>query len=331
MISRIIKATIIAVTTAVVTFLLYLVYLAFFAPKLKVVRIREGLGNQLYMYALAYALQEEIKITEPNAKVVLDLRHVKEKDKRGWVRNYFEDYKFNKYFNEYKVDPITRFARKLVSKRITDGYDGYNSIGIRNNAVFTTKGNVDISVYGQSALYFDKYRKDILKMFQYVKEGLDEKDLKVIKQMQSHKNSVVINVRLGDYLDNKYKNNLYLCSPSYYNKAIKEFEKLPDVHFFVSSNDIESAKKLLHFTKPHTFMNPSSQAHLDLVLSASAKHNLMPNSTFAWWAAYMNDNKNKIIVAPKFWARNRKGELVDTKERQIFPKDFNVIYIDNSK
>ena len=330
MVSKIIKTTTISLISVIVVFLLYLAYLAFFAPKLKVIRVREGLGNQLYMYALAYALQQKIKITEPNAKVVLDLRHVKENDQRSWVRNYFDDYNFSKYFNEYKVDPITRFARKLVSKRIKDCYD---ATGIPNNAVFTTKGNTNVSVYGQSALYFDNYRKDVVKMFKDIKGGLDEKNLKVIKQMQSYKNSVVINVRLGDYLDKKNKNVLYLCKPEYYNEAIKEFEKLPDVHFFVFSDDINSAKTLLKFTKPHTFVdvNPLPQAQLNLVLSSSAHHNLVSNSTFAWWAAYMNENKDKIIIAPKYWIRNKKGELVDTGERQFFPKDFNVIYIDNSK
>lgn len=330
MVSRIIKTTIIALTSVIVVFLLYLAYLAFFAPKLKIVRVREGLGNQLYMYALAYSLKKELATTEPNSDVVVDLRHVKEKDKRSWVRNYFDDYNFDRVFQEYNVDPITRFARKLVSKRVKDDYD---STGVRHDDVFNARGNLNISVYGQSYLYFDKYRNDIIKIFKDVKGGLDKKNLQVIKQMQSYKNSVVVNVRLGDYLDKKNQNNLYLCKPEFYNEAIKEFEKLPDVHFFVFSDDINSAKTLLKFTKPHTYVdvNPLPQAHLNLILSSSAKHNLVSNSTFAWWAAYMNENKDKIIIAPKYWIRNKKGELVDTKKRQLFPKDFNVIYIDNLK
>ena len=331
MVSKIIKTTAISLISVIVVFLLYLAYLAFFAPKLKIVRVREGLGNQLYMYALAYALQQEIKITEPNAKVVLDLWQLKKNDKRSWVRNYFDDYNnFNIIFNEHKVNPITRFARKLVSKRINAG-------DVKNNE----KGNLNVNIYGQdidvfykSAVYFDKYRKDIIKMLKDVKGGLDEKNLQIIKQMRSYKNSVAVNVRLGDYLDNKNKHKLYLCSPDYYNKAIKEFEKLlPDAHFFVFSDDIKTAEKLLHFTKPHTIVdvNPLPQAQLNLVLSSSAHHNLVSNSTFAWWAAYMNEHKDKIIIAPRYWGRSHKDELLDAKEGQYLPRDFNVIYIDNLK
>ena len=307
----------------------YGAYIQFFTPKYKIVRIKkEGLGNQLFQYAFAYALKQEGK-----QEVVFDMWDYKRsrKEDRPWVRFFANDYNFRFPILQERENPIAWAIRMFVlSKQRSEKGKSETEFYQYKSDVIDVSGNVVYRGFRQNALYFDKYRDGVIKMFKDVKGGLDKKNLEVIKQMQSHKNSVVINVRLGDYLSKEHSTAFYLCKPEDYNEAMKQFENLPDVHFFVFSDDIESAKKLLKFTKPYTFVdvNPLPKAQLNLVLSASAKHNIVSNSTFAFWAAYMNENKNKIIVAPKYWFYVQKGKYY-VETNNLFPKDFNIIYLDN--
>ena len=164
------------------------------------------------------------------------------------------------------------------------------------------------------------------------KYELDERNLAMIKEMQSHKNSVVVNIRLGDFLKYKQHN---ICNFDYYKRAMKVFDKMKDVHYYIFSDDIEGAKKYFKPNKPHTYVdiNPLEKPYLNLILSASAKHNIVSNSTFAIWAGMLNKNPNKIVVCPnRFYHKDSKmPKSILNASVSIYPEDWIKINIDNDE
>ncbi len=181
------------------------------------------------------------------------------------------------------------------------------------------------------ANYFHGYEDDIRKMFTTLsdkyKNELDEKNLAMIKEMQSHKNSVVVNIRLGDYLRHPLLN---ICNFDYYKRAMKVFDKMEDVHYYVFSDDMEGAKKYFKTNKPTTYVdiNPLEKPYLNLILSSSAKHNIVSNSSFAVWAGLLNGNPDKIVVCPSEFLRQSQYNTTFSKERikeankTYYPKDW---------
>ena len=303
---------------------LYTLYLLFLTPKYKIVRIgNNGLGNQLFNFAFAYALEQK-----NNAKVVLDISPIqrKAKDNPSWLRYFGNDFKYKFKLWQNEENFLARAIRRSVlSKHIIET----SPFVYQKEALDIEDKNIFYQGYRQNYLYFDKYRQKIIDIFKELKEGFDKDAVELIKEMKEHKNSVMINARFGDYMSNQYKNAFYLCKEDYYNTAIKMFDNMDDVFFFISTNDTEMAKKVLKFNKQNFKFIKLKTDIMELVVSRNVKHNIIGNSTFAWWVAYLNENKSKKIIAPKYWYRNSDGSLV--KSENLFPNDFDVSFVDNVK
>lgn len=142
----------------------------------------------------------------------------------------------------------------------------------------------DIDIFFQNELYFKKYEREIRSLF-----GQD------IPPMT---NKVSIHIRRGDYVtppQNAYFINL--CKTDYYERAMALF---PGEEFLVFSDDIPFAKTFL-IGSQFSFSEGRSEVE-DLNLMASCKHNIGANSTFSWWASWLNPNKDKKVVSPKRWS-----------------------------
>ncbi len=126
-------------------------------------------------------------------------------------------------------------------------------------------------------------------------------------------NSVSIHIRGGDYVRGKKSSFHGTCSPEYYIQAIAEIrQKVSDPHFFIFTDDIEWARSLITFPEPFTLVSdPSNPPHEELILMLVCKHNIIANSTFSWWAAWLNPNPNKVVIAPKKWFADEKMSSSD--------------------
>lgn len=113
--------------------------------------------------------------------------------------------------------------------------------------------------------------------------------------------SVSLHVRRGDYLNggniNVYNN---ICTPDYYKKAIDYIlEKDPYAIFYVFSDDLEWVKKNLEITNCiYVDINKGKDSWQDMYLMSKCQNNIIANSTFSWWAAWLNTNKEKIVICP---------------------------------
>ena len=100
---------------------------------------------------------------------------------------------------------------------------------------------------------------------------------------------------------------LGVCSLDYYKISISKIASLLDnPHFYIFSDDIEWVRSNLFMEYPFTYVsNGVYKDYEELVLMSSCKHNIIANSTFSWWAAWLNKNQNKIVVAPSKWFNDK--------------------------
>jgi hypothetical protein len=149
-------------------------------------------------------------------------------------------------------------------------------------------------------LYF-KNIETIIKNDFIFNQNIIDKNKDLVSKIESC-NSISLHVRRGDYVQNKITNQFHgLCSLKYYNNAIHYIEmKIKNIEIFVFSDDISWCKENLKYNLPIHFMD-TNDAHSDLYLMTKCKHNIIANSSFSWWGAWLNTNKEKIVIAPKQW------------------------------
>jgi hypothetical protein len=116
-------------------------------------------------------------------------------------------------------------------------------------------------------------------------------------------NAVSIHLRGGDYVKGNRSNFHGVCGPEYYSDAIALIHTHVDSpHFYIFTDDLPWAQNHIKFPEPFTIISKTnSDPCEELVLMSSCKHNIISNSTFSWWAAWLNRNPEKIVIAPRKW------------------------------
>ncbi len=264
-----------------------------------IVRIKGGLGNQMFQYAIGRHLSIKNK-----TKLKLDLTYLK--------LNTLWDYEL-KYFNiNAKVIPsffrLTIFPRiffkifKILSKILKK-----RNLYPRQKDYYFDKEILDMNVfilddYWTSENYFKEISETIKKDFT-LKDKPDEKNRLMLKRI-ANSNSVCINIRRGDVMGERGKEIGRSFNLNYLNNAIKLIpKKIKNPHCFIFSDGLEWVKENIEINLPKTYVdiNGPIGGYKDFNLMKNCKHFVIPNSTFGWWAAWLSENKNKIIFAPKRW------------------------------
>lgn len=294
----------------------------------KIVKIMGGLGNQMFQYAFAYALSKKF-----DAELSLDLgwfEKVKTKEDittRGFEINAFnisydvateEDLKWA--HPQTHRSKIKRFLWKYFKIRefkpdgnILIQTDSYNY----DSELFSYPDYLYYEGYFQNEKYFKHERQDLLKYFS-LKEPLDEKNQSVLDVIKSV-NSISLHIRRGDYVSLESASKFHgTCSLEYYADAIKYIaKKSKNPHFFLFSDDIAWVVENLKIEYPYTVVDfNDGKGHLDMELMKNCKHNIVANSSFSWWGAWLNQNSEKIVIAPKKWT-NKK-----TNSSRIIPNEW---------
>jgi hypothetical protein len=135
------------------------------------------------------------------------------------------------------------------------------------------------------------------------------------------KELVSIHVRRGDYLLPQHKHFCELDT-EYYMAALKPYiNSIQKYHFVVFSNDIEWCKENLIEGNSITFIEPGVD-YVDLILMSMCDHNIIANSSYSWWAAFKNKNKNKLVTCPKNYLR---GNMWSHINNNYYPPTWNAI------
>ena len=171
--------------------------------------------------------------------------------------------------------------------------------------------------FWQTEKYFLPIEKDIRRLFTF-RPPLSEQSAALKTEIHSYKDKgedfscVSIHVRRGDYLATQ---SLHVCTETYYNNAIVYVQKkCPQAVFYVFSDDMDWCRKNLDFCGAKTIFvdwNLGADSWQDMALMSLCRFNIIPNSSFSWWAAWLNDNPDKLIIAPSVWNR-RELEYKDS-------------------
>ncbi len=179
------------------------------------------------------------------------------------------------------------------------------------------RSNLYLLGYWQSPRYFATAEADLRNEFKF-KRPLSSEGSRLREKIEQS-NSVSLHVRRGDYLS-KGANELHgVCELDYYGSAISYLQShLGTCEFFVFSDDIEWARQNLKFPSKAHFVSHTtgSTADEDLRLMSLCKHSVIANSTFSWWGAWLNANKERIVIAPKLWFRDEK---MNAEARSLYP------------
>lgn len=252
-----------------------------------VIKITGGLGNQMFQYAAAKSISIEKK-----QKLFLDI-------------DSFNSYALHKYGLHHFALRANIFKKPSnLKKRIIKFFGNkqkYKEVDFSfNSNFFYLKGSPLILVgYFQSELYFRKYEKEIREDFQIV-SALKPITLKTIDFIKSV-NAVSIHFRRGDYIGNSIHET---DKTEYYKVAMKNVEsKVENPVYFIFSDDINWVRENFEtsFETHYIDFNDSESNYEDLKLMSSCKHNIIANSSFSWWGAWLNSNPDKIVIAPQKW------------------------------
>ena len=169
--------------------------------------------------------------------------------------------------------------------------------------------SVYLDGYWQSARYFIEHEQKIREDFQF-KQSLDTESRHTADIIKLN-NSVSLHIRRGDYASNQQTTAVHgLCPPAYYENAIRHIgEQFEDVLFFIFSDDIEWVRANIPLAKHrHVYVdhNKAKNSWRDMKLMSLCDHHVIANSSFSWWAAWLNPSEDKIVIAPRQWFAKSK-------------------------
>lgn len=280
-----------------------------------ILKLTGGLGNQMFEYAFA----RHLAILN-NTDLKFDISDFEIDELRDYSLGCFSlDEKFaTKEEIELLANPQgTRKPRKFKKwnwKKFFHKNKGYKKTHIYDGRLYgfepsllKKKGDLYVDGYFQTPRYFNAVAETIKKDF-VLKAPLDGKNMELAERIKSS-NSISVHIRRADYITIKQFYDVFgVCSVDYYNKCSSAIaKKVESPNFFVFSDEIEWAKENLKFDHPVEFISHNNdKPEEDLRLMSLCDHNIVANSTFSWWGAWLNDNKDKIVYAPKKWIANPK-------------------------
>jgi len=279
-----------------------------------IVKIKGGLGNQMFQYAMARRFQVEYGIDQ----IGLDLTVINRDPLRNFSLHHFAFFdRIQVIENKNHMARTQEFlAQKLVSYFIAGRQE--KTAGDRENflaAFFALFGviqrdhslakdklflrlhkNIYMNGWFQEAKMLEPVRDLLLEDFQW--KPTDIANTSVCRQILST-NAVCVHIRRGDYVNNPIFD---VCGNAYYYKAMEYMKGiLANPVFYIFSDAADEIENTMRFPCPVVLIREEHQDYEDLYLMKSCRHFIMSNSTYSWWAQFLGQARDKVVVAPKKW------------------------------
>ena len=264
----------------------------------------DGLGNQMFQYALFLVMKAQGRNPKLNIGIIT----------RNIVHNGFE------LCNDFEIDCknlniidggwfgggvtifIVRHIKPLCYKEKGNRY---------TPNVFLTRKPV-IYGYWQDIRYFKDFESDIRNAFKF--RNIDKSNVYLGNDIAEN-NSVSIHIRRGDYLKHP---ELMVCTSSYYERSISMIKKkVSQPMFYVFSDDLSWSDSFMKMQNVKYKMIDSNRGHnsyKDMYLMSRCRHNIIANSSFSWWGAWLGSYNEKIVICPEIWNKEFPEHKPQLKE-----------------
>lgn len=297
---------------------------------MNIIRMSGGLGNQMFQYALCLKLQSmgrEVKFDDIN-----EYRHDKAKPIMLSVfgiqipRASWDEINA---FTDGSMDLRKRIRRKLFGRRAIE----YREEGFYDPKVLSYE-SMYLRGYFQSEKYFEDMKQEIRDIYRFPtldSMHLPQKLYQATKECQEQVEStmsVSLHMRRSD---SRPDEELYegICTEKYYEGAVRFIqERYPEAVFYIFSNEPKWVKSWVdnliesQMTEDMTKQdkeelqkkfvmieaNTEYTAYLDMFLMTKCNHNIISNSSFSWWGAWINENPDKIVIAPSKWKNDTEND-----------------------
>lgn len=272
-----------------------------------IVKLMGGLGNQMFQYA--FAKSQSLKRNQP---FKLDTKSFQWDKLRDFELNVFSLDK--KIATDLEIERARSSKRSFLLKLLKRKQDSIlTSVFLESSLNFDKKASESSLLYfegyWQSEKYFSMYENEIRTDF-LMKIAPNEYYTKILAHVKQSL-SVSVHFRRGDFVSDAGTNEFHgLCDLDYYKRAILYIEKqYPSVTFFMISDDITWVKNEFGYAENIVFVeNNQGPDFEDMRLMSQCKHNIIANSSFSWWGAWLNENKNKTVIAPERWYGNKNSQ-----------------------
>ena len=266
-----------------------------------IIKIKGGLGNQLFQYAVGRALALHHRLP-----LKLDL-------------TIFKTYKLHRYLlDQFAIQADIATEDEIIKLKGRNNvlFSALRKAGLvkrksylkeKRSSYFDAsvfkKDDVYLDGYWQNELYFSNIREELLRDLTSI-SSMSELGVVYMEGIKKS-NSVSLHVRRGNYLNLK---NFNVLDIDYYMKAVEYIRKnVEKPTFYIFSDDLEWCKNSLGFLDNCIFVDSTKTEIDDLKLMSFCKHNIIANSSFSWWGAWLNQNCKKTVIAPKDWLLNDPG------------------------
>lgn len=287
---------------------------------MKIIKFYGGLGNQMFQYAMLTAIRERW-----GGEVLMDTSLYSSYGLHNGfeLQNVFditaqeatpEQIKqLSLYTTSYRLSRLYHYALPSRSTEFKE-----RTFGKYYPEVMEIERDMMYEGYWQHWEYFHPYRESVISEFK-LKQGLDERNLNLHQALLSKNNSVSVHVRRGDFLNKRiYKG---LCGKDYYLKAIAEAKRIAgnDADFYVFSNDLpwcrENLSDLIAAEHFHAVdWNTGQNSYKDMILMGACRVNIIANSSFSWWGAYLNQRADRQVIAPEKWINKKMPNPIQLPE-----------------
>jgi hypothetical protein len=258
------------------------------------IKLQGGLGNYMFQITSAY-----VYALKHNKKAIFST------DDAFVGHNHLESYKNNILS---KID--------FVKSKNFNGFNVYSEPQFNYNEIPNINGSVYLNGYFQTEKYFKEHTKEIRDLFSFSEEYKN-----LIKEKYKDLligNTCSIHVRRGDYL--KLPNHHPVQSLNYLMKGVREMPE--DTRFLIFSDDINWCKQNFPEVPEKFIFIEGNPDYEDLLLMSLCKNNIIANSSFSWWAAWLNENVDKKVIAPSKWFGTAN---ITNNTKDLIPETWKII------
>jgi hypothetical protein len=266
-----------------------------------IIKLTGGLGNQMFQYALYQSLHKK------DTRVFIDDTSFERRHPHEHIslKEIFPGLSFQKAADpeisrlaDLKRDYFNKIRRNVIGMRRTHIQE--SDINFKKH-ILELNGDFYLDGYWQSEKYFEAIDTEVRSAFSF-RQTNDRKNIELMETMRNE-NSVSIHIRKGN--DFQGKSRLNICDREYYRQAIDRIGHMTkDPVFYIFSDNFKWAAESLEFVDARFVdWNASfgADSYLDMQIMSCCRNNIIANSSYSWWSAWLNDSAEKTVIAPRTW------------------------------